>query len=83
MPMLERDVPVERLCQNLGCTRAELRPRHVAVLELMLRGYRNQEIADALAYSLHTVENYVTHILAVSGCRSRTEVILAVLGRRQ
>jgi DNA-binding NarL/FixJ family response regulator len=58
------------------CLSPELKPHHRSVLFLILQGKRNQEIADELNYSLHTVENYVTHILAVVDCRSRTELVV-------
>jgi DNA-binding NarL/FixJ family response regulator len=54
---------------------ATLTEREQEVLELLVAGRRNQEIADALSVSLKTVEYHVGHVLEKLGVRSRAEAI--------
>ncbi len=42
---------------------AELGPRHLEILELVLAGCSNQEISTATGLSLGTIKNYVSTIL--------------------
>ena len=59
-----------------------LSPRQVQVLEQLLQGRTNREIADALGIALPTVKLHVHAILSVTGARNRTEaVLLAKEGR--
>lgn len=53
-----------------------LSPRQRDVAEFVARGLTNAAIASALALSEDTVKKYVSRILAVTGCRSRTELAL-------
>ncbi|MGI8551502.1 MAG: response regulator transcription factor [Dehalococcoidia bacterium] len=50
-----------------------LSEREVAVLRLLAPGKSNQEIADALAISYHTVARHVRHIFEKTGAANRTE----------
>ena len=77
--MIERAEASADTPQATGGACSELRPHHMAVLQLLVQGRRNQEIADALGYSVHTVENYMTHILTATRCRSRAELIARLL----
>ena len=52
-----------------------LSPREYEVLGLMARGYRNQEIANALVLSLSTVKVHVRHIFEKLGVRTRSEAV--------
>lgn len=52
-----------------------LSPRHVPVLQLMLEGKNNREIAEAVHLSEGTVKNYVSTILLRFGVRSRAQLI--------
>ncbi len=45
------------------------------VLELLRRGRRNKEIADAMHVTENTVEFHVRHLLSKFGARSRLEVV--------
>ncbi len=52
---------------------AALSPREVKVARLIAMGKTNQEIADDLFISTHTVAAHVARILAKTGCKNRTE----------
>jgi DNA-binding NarL/FixJ family response regulator len=54
---------------------AELGPRHLEILELVLSGCSNQEISNAAALSLGTVKNYVSTILLALDVKSRSHLI--------
>lgn len=57
------------------------RPIHLSsrehdVLNLMISGYSNQQISDALGIKLQTTKNHVSIILAKLGAKSRTEAVV-------
>jgi NarL family two-component system response regulator LiaR len=54
---------------------AELGPRHLQILELILEGCSNQEISKATVLSLGTVKNYVSAILLALDVDSRSHLI--------
>jgi NarL family two-component system response regulator LiaR len=54
---------------------AELGSRHLQILELILEGCSNQEIAKATELSLGTVKNYVSAILLALDVESRSHLI--------
>jgi DNA-binding NarL/FixJ family response regulator len=54
---------------------AELGPRHLQILELILEGCSNQEIAKNTELSLGTVKNYVSAILLALDVESRSHLI--------
>ena len=54
---------------------AELGPRHLEILELMLSGCTNQEISQSTQLSLGTVKNYVSSLLLALDVRSRSHLI--------
>ena len=58
---------------------APLTERETAVLRLMVAGYSNREIADAIAVSEGTVKNHVSSILSKLGVRDRTRAVLRAL----
>lgn len=62
-----RSLP-ERALQTLS-------PRHVPVLQLILEGKNNREIAETVHLSEGTVKNYVSTILLRFGVRSRAQLI--------
>jgi DNA-binding NarL/FixJ family response regulator len=54
---------------------AELGPRHLEILELVLSGCTNQEISNSTSLSLGTVKNYVSSLLLALDVRSRSHLI--------
>ncbi len=54
---------------------AELGPRHLQILELILEGLSNQEIAKETDLSLGTVKNYVSAILLALDVESRSHLM--------
>jgi NarL family two-component system response regulator LiaR len=54
---------------------AELGPRHLEILELVLSGCTNQEISASTQLSLGTVKNYVSTILLALDVKSRSHLI--------
>jgi DNA-binding NarL/FixJ family response regulator len=55
---------------------ADLRPREREVLELMVGGLRNREIALRLFITVRTVKFHVSNILRKLDVQSRAEVIV-------
>ena len=52
-----------------------LTPRETEVLRLVSRGYSNNEIAELLEMSFHTVTSHVKHIYRKLSVRSRSEAV--------
>lgn len=57
---------------------AALSQREYEVAQLVARGLRNREIAEALVLSPKTVETHLTHIFAKLGVSSRVQVVRLV-----
>jgi DNA-binding NarL/FixJ family response regulator len=57
----------------------DLTPREVELLELMVKGQSNKEIAQALSLSENTVKYHVKHILHKLGVQNRTEAAVQAL----
>ena len=52
------------------------------VLHRLLRGLSNRAIASELLLSPRTVECHISHLLAKTGCNSRTQLLLWALAER-
>lgn len=61
---------------------ADLTEREGEVLALIADGRSNAEIARALAVSVKTVQNHVSHVLAKLQVRDRTQAALRIRGLR-
>jgi DNA-binding NarL/FixJ family response regulator len=57
-----------------------LTPRELEVLELVVAGARNDEIAKRLAITRATVKSHVQNLLAKLGVRNRSQAIALYLG---
>jgi DNA-binding NarL/FixJ family response regulator len=51
-------------------------PAEQRVLDLLREGESNRRIAARLVLSHRTVESHVSNLLAKTGCRSRTQLLL-------
>lgn len=58
---------------------ARLTPREEEVLQLVARGYRSKEVADALKIGVHTVETHLRNIYERLHVRSRAEAVARFL----
>lgn len=54
---------------------AELGPRHLEILDLVLSGCTNQEISNAMGLSLGTIKNYVSSLLLALDVKSRSHMV--------
>jgi two-component system nitrate/nitrite response regulator NarL len=62
--------------------RTPLRPREGDVLELLVTGHSNQEIAAHLGISIHSARRHVSSILAKFDSPSRSHLVSRVLQAR-
>jgi DNA-binding NarL/FixJ family response regulator len=62
---------------------ASLSPAERDVLQKLLDGLRNQEIANKLRLSDKTVKNHISHILRKTGTSSRLELTIKVYKQRE
>jgi DNA-binding NarL/FixJ family response regulator len=61
--------------------RPDLSAREVQVLELIVRGLANKQIAYTLNIAEHTVKNHVKNILSKLGAQDRTQAATAAIQR--
>jgi DNA-binding NarL/FixJ family response regulator len=61
--------------------RPDLSARELQVLELIVRGLANKQIAYALSIAEHTVKNHVKSILSKLGVQDRTQAATAAIQR--
>lgn len=54
---------------------AELGPRHLEILDMVLSGCTNQEISDSMGLALGTVKNYVSSLLLALDVKSRSHLV--------
>jgi DNA-binding CsgD family transcriptional regulator len=70
------------LARSLRARLDGLTPRERDVLELIVEGARNAEIAERLEIGAGTVKSHVKHILAKLGAVNRSQVVAQYLGFR-
>jgi DNA-binding NarL/FixJ family response regulator len=61
--------------------RPDLSAREIQVLELIVRGQANKQIAYSLSIAEHTVKNHVKNILSKLGVQDRTQAATAAIQR--
>jgi DNA-binding NarL/FixJ family response regulator len=71
--MLARLLP--KLRQNPKGLGSDLTAREVEVLKLLASGVSNQQIAEELVLSLHTVRNHVQNVITKLGAHSKLEAV--------
>ena len=57
-------------------------PAEQRVLQQLCSGFSNKGIAAVLVVSPRTVESHISNLLAKTGCRNRTQLLLWALGER-
>ena len=57
-------------------------PAEGQVLRQLLRGLSNRSISAELVLSHRTVQSHISHLLAKTGCKSRTQLLLWALAER-
>jgi two-component system response regulator FixJ len=75
---IERDrIQMQRLIDQARFDEAltHLAPRERQVLELLIKGYRNQEIMNELQISLPTAKQYKSQLMRKLGARSLSEIV--------
>jgi DNA-binding NarL/FixJ family response regulator len=60
-----------------------LTPREEQIVNMVMEGLPNHEIAEKLILSCHTVKNHLFHIYQKLGISNRTELILYAQSSRQ
>lgn len=73
-------VSVRELGTSMGAFRARYRlsKREAEVVELVLLGYRNRDIASTLGTSPTTIKKHLTHIFDKVGVDTRTQLIARI-----
>lgn len=64
------------IAQNKQAQKSELSVREKQILELLKEGKSNQEIADTLCLSYHTIKNSITTIFTKLGYKQRSDVFI-------
>ncbi len=65
----------ESIQSELESITGMLKKQEKVVFEFVLQGKTKKQIADMLFISLHTVENYVSYLIKLSGCKNLEQVI--------
>jgi DNA-binding NarL/FixJ family response regulator len=71
--MLARLLP--RLRHNPRGIGADLTPREMETLQLLAQGMSNQQMAEKLVLSLHTIRNHVQNVISKLGAHSKLEAV--------
>jgi DNA-binding NarL/FixJ family response regulator len=75
--MLARLLPkLRRSPRGVG---SDLTPREIEVLKMLAEGVSNQQIAERLVLSLHTVRNHVQNVISKLGAHSKLEAVAAAV----
>src|SRR5437899_1001091 len=64
-----------RLRHNPRGLGTDLTPREVEVLSLLSEGVSNQQMAEKLVLSMHTVRNHVQNVITKLGAHSKLEAV--------
>ena len=63
------------MLKSVSFDKYQLTYREKTILELVLQGMMNKEIASTLSLSLRNVEKYVSRLLFKTSTRNRTELV--------
>lgn len=67
--------------QKAASTANDLTKREIEILDYLVKGFQNKEIAEALSISTFTVRTHIDHIYEKLHVRSRTEAVVKYLGK--
>lgn len=80
--MIPHDSCNSPVAMRSGCQLVDgVTPAEERVLAAVMQGLSNRAIASLLVVSSRTVESHISHLLAKTGCRSRTQLALWGLAR--
>ncbi|MBR1640470.1 MAG: response regulator transcription factor [Treponema sp.] len=65
----------ESIQSELESITSVLKKQEKVVFEMALQGKTNKQIADELFISLHTVENYISYLIKLAGCKKREDLL--------
>ena len=60
---------------QMGSLKLDLTEREISILESVMQGFKNREIATTLNTSIRNVEKYISRLLAKTNCKNRSELI--------
>ena len=72
-------IPDRTSADKLFLDNFSISPREAEVLDLILKGYSNKEIGNALYISFTTARTHVSHIFEKTGVSSRMELVSKIL----
>src|SRR5437773_1636568 len=61
----------------------QLTPKEITVAGMLLKGWTNKEIAEAIGVTVQTAKEHVKHIMAKTKTTTRTGVIMAIAGPQE
>jgi DNA-binding NarL/FixJ family response regulator len=74
-PVVNEETPVPTSAWTAAGVSVELTQRQIEVLEAVLAGHSNRQIAEATRLTEGTIKNHVSSLLLMFGVRSRAELI--------
>lgn len=80
--LLTLDIIVERATSFRRVDQFLLTPKEKIVVEYLLKGYTNKEIAQATGVKGQTAKEHIKHIMEKTKTSTRTGVIMAIAGPR-
>ena len=73
---------VDKVLGDDGVRPIHLTPREQGVLNLIVQGYSNQQISEALSINYSTTKNHVSSVLGKLRAKSRTEAVVMSLANK-
>jgi DNA-binding CsgD family transcriptional regulator len=77
---LTMDAITPRSTSSRRPERFQLTPKETAVVDCLLKGYTNKEIAEATGVKVQTAKEHIKHIMEKTKTTTRTGVIMAIAG---
>ncbi|MGH7890548.1 MAG: helix-turn-helix transcriptional regulator [Thermodesulfobacteriota bacterium] len=77
--LIERVSPAEKINLNKAAQRYKLSKREVEVVELLILGHKNKEIAERLCLCIYTIEDHLKKIMKKMQVGNRTSILAKLL----